>query len=155
MLPVRAETTTCFTNKVIVLEEARGDELAICRSSAFVEWATRHSTSFGVGGGIQPSLTKGVNTFVAPPSSDELGRLSDLWAAMAHEWCVENAAGQTKLQHAVNDRESDAAGLRALLEEIDVAVLEAYGWAISIWSTGSIGLARASDSHRRLRPGTI
>ena len=62
VLPARALSEYCYTNKVVVLEERTGSELAICRSSMFVEWVTETSTSFGVGGGISLSLTKGVNT---------------------------------------------------------------------------------------------
>lgn len=128
VLPVRADTNICFTNQVVALEEVRGDELAVCRSSAFVEWITRHSTPFGVGGGIRPSLTKGFFTFVAPPRSDTLVELSQRWNQLAGSWCVERGVGQTKLQHAANNPDADADDIRALLSEIDTHVLAAYGW---------------------------
>ncbi len=129
VLPSRAASRICFTNQVVVIEEQRGDELAICRSSAFVDWMTTHATSFGVGGGIRPSITKGLFTFVTPPPSADLQSLSEEWDSAADGWCSIRGIGQTRMQHDLNDPSSEVDYLRSLVGQIDHSLIAAYGWS--------------------------
>ena len=129
ILPARAPTSWCFTNKVIVIEEDRADVFGVLRSSFFAEWMTKYCTSFGVGGGIQPSVSKGVNTFTMPSFSERVASIGDRWAAESLSWCERLGTGLTSLQNAIHENDPSVATLTALSAELDRAVAAAYGWS--------------------------
>jgi hypothetical protein len=129
VLPIRAPTSWCYTNQVVVIEEARVDTFGVLRSVAFVEWMTKYCTSFGVGGGIRPSISKGVNTFVMPPYSDEVAKHSDAWHEEATRWCQESSHGLTALQNAVHAQSPGLESLIGIQTRLDQSVVAAYGWA--------------------------
>lgn len=129
VLPVRAPTSWCFTNQVIVIEEGRGDTYGVLRSVVFREWMTRYSTSFGAGGGIRPSVTRGVNTFVLPAFSSEVERLGSLWSEEAQRWCDAQRLGLTALENSVNSRGQSVERIIDAQASLDRAVMVAYGWS--------------------------
>ena len=129
VLPVRAPTAWCFTNKVVVIEEARADTFGVLRSAAFCEWMTKYCTSFGVGGGISPSISKGVNTFVPPAYSDEVEKFGNEWEEESGRWCERSGQGLTALQNAIHAGSHGADSLAKIQVGLDRAVVDAYGWS--------------------------
>ena len=128
ILPARVPTSWCFTNHVIVIKDDRADVFGVLRSSFFVEWMTKYCTSFGVGGGIGASVSKGVNTFTMPSFSERVASIGDRWAAESLSWCEGSRSGLTSLQNAIHENDPTVAGLAALSAELDQAVAAAYGW---------------------------
>ena len=128
VLPARAPTHWCFTNKVVVIEEGRPDTLGVLRSAPFREWVSEYSTSFGVGSGISPSISRGINTFVMPPTSQAVDDLGERWHIESNSWCAATGKGLTGMQNAIHLSGPSADRLRSLQRELDMAVVEAYGW---------------------------
>ncbi|MGB3411186.1 MAG: hypothetical protein WBA45_08300 [Microthrixaceae bacterium] len=129
VLPTRAPTEWCFTNQVIVVEEGRSDCYGVARSMFFTEWIARYCTSFGAGGGIRPSVSKGVNTFVMPAYSGDVEQLADAWLEAAETWCRNSQQGLTALQNAIHHRSPSASLLADIQAQIDREVAKAYGWS--------------------------
>jgi hypothetical protein len=128
VLPARAPTHWCYTNKVVIIEEARADTLGVLRSVAFCEWIVEFCTSFGVGSGISPSISKGIDTFVLPPPSAAVQELGEKWHVSSDSWCVRNRKGLTALQNALHSDEPGVEELRSIQRDLDCAVVDAYGW---------------------------
>jgi hypothetical protein len=128
VLPARAPTHWCFTNKVIVIEEAREDTLGVLRSAPFCEWVSEYSTSFGVGSGISPSISRGINTFMMPPTSRAVHDLGEQWHVESNKWCEAAGKGLTAMQNAMHHDDGDADVFRSLQCKLDAAVVKAYGW---------------------------
>lgn len=132
---MRAPTGWLYTNKVILVEDARVDVLAICLSSMFRAWVARFSLQ-SLGGDnntLSLSLSEAFVTFPQPPGA--VGQLAIEAASrfqnVLTSWSKAKRAGMTDAMNAVNSHErvdDEIVELRRLLERIDREVAGAYGW---------------------------
>jgi hypothetical protein len=132
---MRAPTDWLYTNKVILVEDARPDLLAICLSSPFRDWVSRFSLQ-SLGGDnntLSLSISEAFGTFPQPTTTtsragtDAAARFQELLTS----WSKANRKGMTDAMNAVNSppaTEDYVNEFRRLLEEIDRAVTAAYGW---------------------------
>ncbi len=124
-----------YTNKVLVLHQDRQDLYAICLSSMFQDWLRRFSGGnlSNLGATVTLSINESVAKFPLPAST-----VDEASCALAVEFndqllafCRSRDCGLTDTMNQVHDRScSDPiiARLRVILEEIDKAVVSAYGW---------------------------
>jgi hypothetical protein len=132
---MRAPTEWIYTNKVILVEDARPDLLAICLSSPFRGWVSRFSLQ-SLGGDnntLSLSNSEAFGTFPLPiATTGKVGiDAADKFQEVLTSWSKANRKGMTDAMNAVNS--PAAAGdaiqeLRRLLVTIDAAVRTAYGW---------------------------
>ncbi|MDX2054305.1 MAG: DNA methyltransferase [Polyangiaceae bacterium] len=130
-----APTEWLYTNKVILVENARPDLLAICLSSPFRDWVSRFSLQ-SLGGDnntLSLSITEAFSTFPQPiATTSESGiDAAAKFQEVLTSWSTENRKGMTDAMNAVNSpaaTEDAIQELRQLLEKIDGAVKAAYGW---------------------------
>lgn len=132
---ILAPSDWIYTNKVLLLHQDRRDLYAICLSSMFQDWLRRYS-----GGNLSnlgATVTLSINESVAkfPLSASTLDEATCALAAEFNDqllaFCRSRSCGLTVTMNQVHDRScSDPviARLRVLLEEIDKAVVSAYGW---------------------------
>jgi hypothetical protein len=88
-----------------------------------------YCTSFGVGGGIRPSISQGVNTFILPKYSVAVEQMAERWTVESSKWCEREGLGLTALQNAIHQGSPNADSFRTLQADLDRAVAEAYGWS--------------------------
>ena len=132
---MRAPTEWLYTNKVILVEDARPDLLAICLSSPFREWVSRFSLQ-SLGGDnntLSLSISEAFGTFPQPmATTSKVGiDAAAKFQEMLTSWSKANRKGMTDAMNAVNSRAGTGHAiqeLRQLLEKIDGAVKSAYGW---------------------------
>lgn len=132
---MRAPTEWLYTNKVILVEDARPDLLAICLSSPFRDWVSRFSLQ-SLGGDnntLSLSISEAFGTFPQPSATttqigiDAAAKFQDVLTA----WSKASRKGMTDAMNAVNSPTTTDDGiqeLRRLLETIDREVKAAYGW---------------------------
>lgn len=132
---ILAPSDWIYTNKVLILHQNRQDLYAICLSSMFQDWLRRFSGGnlSNLGATVTLSINESVAKFPLPASV-----LDHATCVLATEFndqllafCGSRNIGLTDTMHHVHDRScSDPVivRLRVLLEEIDRAVVSAYGW---------------------------
>lgn len=132
---ILAPSDWIYTNKVLVLHQDRRDLYAICLSTMFQDWLRRFSGGnlSNLGATVTLSINESVAKFPLPASA-----LDDAACALATEFndkllafCRSKSCGLTDTMNKVHDRgcsDPVIARLRVLLEEIDKAVVSAYGW---------------------------
>lgn len=133
-----ADTDWIYTEGVILIDQSREDALAICQSAFFSEWiVANRGAQFGVGATLRISLGDGVETFplpdnaVSPKGIEASHRLNEL----AMLWCAENGGGLTDFYNSIGDPEcleESIEAARACIDQIDLEVLLAYGFEITI-----------------------
>ena len=130
-----ASTAWLYTNKVILVENARPDLLAICLSSPFRDWLSRFSVQ-SLGGDnntLSLSISEAFGTFPQPSATTSkvgIDAAAQLQAVLT-SWSKANRKGMTDAMNAVNSpaaTEDVIQELRQLFEKIDGAVKAAYGW---------------------------
>jgi hypothetical protein len=125
-------TRWTYTNKVILVEVDQPGLVGLLQSTIILEWLTEYSTSFGGAGDVQPSVTLGINTLVAPAVMGvELVNASLLWGELSAKWCQQGSAGQTTLFNRIHDEEASTPlinSLREVMVSLDAAVAKSYGW---------------------------
>jgi len=132
---ILAPSNWIYTNKVLILHQSRRDLYAICLSSMFQDWMRRFSGGnlSNLGATVTLSINESVAKFPLPASA-----LDDATCALATDFndqllalCSSRNSGLTDVMHQVHDRSCNdpvISSLRALLGEIDKAVVSAYGW---------------------------
>jgi hypothetical protein len=132
---MRAPTDWIYTNKVILVEDARPDLLAICLSSPFRDWVSRFSLQ-SLGGDnntLSLSISEAFGTFPQPTTTTSKSGTDAAikFQEVLTSWSRTSRKGMTDAMNAVNSpaaTEDDIKELRQLLEKIDGAVTAAYGW---------------------------
>lgn len=124
-----------YTNKVLVLHQDRQDLYAICLSSMFQDWLRRFSGGnlSNLGATVTLSINESVAKFPLPASTvdEEKCALAAEFNDQLLAFCRSRNCGLTDTMNQVHDRgcsDPIIARLRGLLEEIDKAVVSAYGW---------------------------
>ena len=129
LLPIRVRTGAVFADKVVVFALDGFAELALLSSSMHQAWALRYTYTLETRLSYSPS-----DVFVTLPRPNLNPDLHRLGATLDHdrrELMLDRALGLTKLYNQVHDPSvTDPAirRLRDLHEQIDLAVLAAYGW---------------------------
>lgn len=130
-----ASTEWLYTNKVILVENARPDLLAICLSTPFRNWVSRFSVQ-SLGGDnntLSLSISEAFGTFPQPSATtsqvgiDAAAKFQEVLTA----WSRANRKGMTDAMNAVNSpaaTDDEIQELRRLLATIDGEVKAAYGW---------------------------
>lgn len=121
-----------YTNQVVLICIDRGDELAVCLSTFFRTWLEKYS-----GGRLEGRLRLSISESIAKfPLPESLVDTSGVQSARefndrAVAWCTRNDAGMTDVMNAIHDpdnNDAEVASLRATMQDIDAAVVTAYGW---------------------------
>jgi len=132
---ILAPSDWIYTNKVLILNQDRPDLYAICLGSMFQDWMRRFS-----GGNLSnlgATVTLSINESVAkyPLPTVALGAKTYELATRFNDqlilFCRSRNSGLTDTMNQVHDRtrnDPTISDLRALLAEIDKAVVKAYGW---------------------------
>lgn len=121
-----------YTNKVLIIEFAREDMLAICVSSFFREWITKYSGG-SLGVTLVLSVKESVSKFPLPEArvaSDGI-KSARKFNDLAVKWAEENKCGLTDVINAIHspdEKSEQIAEIREQLKAIDIAVSEAFGW---------------------------
>ncbi|MEX6634031.1 Eco57I restriction-modification methylase domain-containing protein [Hyphococcus lacteus] len=121
-----------YTDKVVLIELLRADELAICQSSFFKSWVTRYSGG-RMEGRLTISITEALGKF--PPPRNLVSKRG-IEAAQAFNtnivsWSVSESCGLTDAINAINNPNITTQAienLRSTMMEVDACVAEAYGW---------------------------
>lgn len=132
---MRAPTAWIYTNKVILVEAARADLLAVCLSSPFRWWVTRFSLQ-SLGGDnntLSLSISEAFATFPQPSVAVSQSGVSAAtrFQDVLTSWSKSKGVGMTDAMNAVNSSEhveDEIVELRQLLERIDREVAAAYDW---------------------------
>lgn len=128
-------TDRVFSYKAYIFPMASFAAFAVLQSRIHEAWTRLHSSTLGTG--LNYSATDCFATFPFPQSDprSQVAILEDpgrkLYRSRA-SYMVDTNQGLTKVYNALEDPESDderLLNLRHLHEEIDGAVLQAYGWA--------------------------
>ena len=132
---ILAPSDWIYTNKVVLLQQARPDIYAICLSSLFRVWLYAFSVrSLGADPKtIQLSISEAVSTFplpIAEVSNSGRRAASGFYRAMTG-WVASGGDGLTAFLNLVNDpgcSDQSVIDARAHLEQVDKAVADVYGW---------------------------
>jgi len=130
LLPLRVATGPVFAMMCIVFAFDDFSSLSVLSSSAHQAWVIRYTSTLETRIRYAPSDV--FLTFPRPESTPQLEELGEALDAERREVMLGRALGLTKLYNRVHDPAvSDPAivRLRELHEQIDLAVLAAYGWA--------------------------
>ena len=124
-----------YTNKVALLPPVRSDMYAICLSSFFRRWLYAFSVrSLGADPKtIQLSISEAISTFALPELGvSGAGELAaDRFNQAVIQWSSASGGGLTGFLNLLNDpacADEAILGARALLEQVDGFVSDAYGW---------------------------
>jgi hypothetical protein len=129
LLPVRVATGQVFSHKCCVFAVNDFETLAVLSSSVHQLWAIRYTSTLETRINYSPSDV--FLTFPRPASTPELHELGEALDAERRTMMLSRALGLTKLYNQLHDPAvSDPAivRLRDLHEQIDLALLSAYGW---------------------------
>lgn len=130
LLPVRVPNGQVFAHKCGVFALEEFSSLAVLSSSVHQIWVIRYTSTFGTGINYSPSDV--FLTLPRPVPTRQLHKLGETLDNERRELMLERALGLTKLYNQVHDPAvTDPAirRLRELHEQIDLAVLAAYGWS--------------------------
>jgi hypothetical protein len=129
LLPVRVSTGAVFSIECAVFALDDFASLAVLSASAHQAWAIRYTSTMETRLRYAPSDV--FLTFPRPAATTELTELGEALDAQRRAVMLSRALGLTKLYNQVHDPTiADPAilRLRDLHEQIDLAVLAAYGW---------------------------
>ena len=104
--------------------------LAALNSNLHRVWAIKYATTFGTG--FRYSITKAFQTFPFPQLTPHLARLGEVLHASRLQVMSDRNVGVTALYSLINSvscAEPDIQRLREIESQIDVGMLQAYGWA--------------------------
>lgn len=129
LLPVRVPTGQVFSEACVVFTLDDFASLAVLSSSAHQSWVIRYTSTLETRIRYAPSDV--FLTFPRPDPIPELDKLGEALDAERREMMLGRALGLTKLYNQVHDpavTDPAIVRLRELHEQIDLAVLSAYGW---------------------------
>jgi hypothetical protein len=150
------EPWTCPSDLVNLF--AFDDEYAmgILSSSVHQEWARAQSSTLRVD--IRYTPTSAFETFPWPPNPEPekreaVARVSAETLRRRQEICVERQIGLTQLLNEVD--EGAYSGLRRLLEDLDRAVVGAYGWPAEVAGDSQESNRRLLALNRQIASGDV
>ncbi|WP_338045005.1 type IIL restriction-modification enzyme MmeI, partial [Myxococcus vastator] len=119
-------TDRVFNEKVVVIAKDHPGILSVLQSRLHTTWAKRHS--------IRYAPSDCLETFPLPsePELDLLREIGTFLDADRRNYMIARSAGLTTTYNVLNDSQESGArtqALRALHEDVDRAVLSAYGWS--------------------------
>lgn len=129
LLPVRVPTAVVFSEQCVVFALDDFASLAVLSSAAHQSWVVRYTSTMETRIRYAPSDV--FLTLPRPDPSPELHKLGEALDAERREIMLGRALGLTKLYNLVHDptvTDPAIVRLRELHEQIDHAVLAAYGW---------------------------
>ena len=132
LMPVRVSTNQVLSDALVVFTEATFAQQSLLSSSAHQLWAVRYSSGMRNDPRYTPSDV--FETFPRPPETPELDAIGRTLDTERREIMLRRNLGLTKLYNLVNDPEvpsasdPDVARLREIHEQLDHAVMAAYGW---------------------------
>jgi hypothetical protein len=129
LLPVRVSTGQVFAHACAVFAFDDFASLGVLSSSVHQAWVIRYTSTLETRIRYAPSDV--FLTFPRPDSTTPLGELGEILDSERRELMRRRALGLTKLYNQVHDpdiSDPDIVRLRTLHEQIDLAVLAAYGW---------------------------
>jgi len=129
LLPVRVPTGAVFSEQCVVFTLDDFASLAVLSSSAHQVWVIRYTSTMRTDIRYAPSDV--FLTMPRPKPTPELHRLGEALDAERRAVMLGRALGLTKLYNLVHDpavADPAIVRLRELHEQIDHAVLAAYGW---------------------------
>lgn len=149
LAPVRVETRQVIDQTAPVFATDDYGFFAILSSNVHRLWVLQRGSTFG--DGARYSLKEGFGTFPFPPSNETLRALGRQLDADRSELMRERRVSLTELygrinSRSVNDHDTDA--MRTLQDEIDHAVIDAYGWT-------DIRLRHGFHTYRQMERWTI
>lgn len=130
LLPVRIPNGQVYNHKCVVFASESLDLLALLSSSIHQSWAMRYTSTMRVDISYSPSDV--FLTLPRPPLTVELAKLGERLDTDRRSLMLGRGLGLTKLYNLVHDptaTDPEIARLREIHEEIDHAVLAAYGWS--------------------------
>lgn len=129
VLPVRVSTRQVFAHATVVFALHDFASLAVLSSAIHQAWVVRYTTTMRTDIRYLPSLV--FDTFLRPTANEALRKAGESLDTERREVMVGRALGLTKLYNLVHDptvTDPAIVRLRELHEQIDHAVLAAYGW---------------------------
>lgn len=132
VMPVRVATGPVFSKNLAVFATDSFADLAILSSNLHQLWAIKYSSTLETR--VNYSPTDAFETFPMPAHTQRLEELGHELDAQRRSIMMSRSLGVTKLYNLVNDPDlSDSVDaaigrLRALHREIDLAVVDGYGW---------------------------
>lgn len=130
LLPVQVRTGSVFSEQCVVFAVSDFAQLAILSSSAHQSWTLRYTSTMGAGIRYAPSDV--FATLPRPASNRSLADLGERLDTERRELMMTRPLGLTKLYNQVHDSSvTDPAvvRIREIHEQIDYAMLDAYGWS--------------------------
>ena len=152
VMPVRVKTNQVFSDSLAVFVISGDADQAILSSSVHQLWAIK----FGSGLRVDPRYTPAdvFETFPRPRSTNRLADAGHELEDCRRDLMLRRGLGLTDLYNLVNSPEiadasdPDVARMRAIHVEVDIAVLDAYGWS-------DISLDHGFHTYRQMRRWTV
>ncbi|WP_045561611.1 Eco57I restriction-modification methylase domain-containing protein [Streptomyces sp. FxanaA7] len=149
VMPVMVPTGQVFSHALGIFASDDPGLLAFLDSSIHYWWAIDRAST--IKGDLRYTPTDVFETLVRPPLSGELRDLGDRLDLYRRERMRRRNMGLTAIYHLVHDRacrDDDIAILRGIHQDIDRAVIAAYGWHDMLDRTGRI--AASDPSHQAI-----
>jgi type I restriction-modification system DNA methylase subunit len=134
IMPQRLPTGAIMSNSLDLFTDCSYAFQALISSSAHQLWAITYGSTLG--STVRYVLSDVFETFPRPLSTNRLEQVGRTLDDERREIMLRRALGLTKLYNLVNDprladeSDSDVARMRAIHVDLDLAVMEAYGWDI-------------------------
>jgi hypothetical protein len=129
VLPVRVRTGQTFDQTCVIFTLDDFRHLALLSSSPHQVWVLRYGSTLETR--VRYIQSNVFLTFPRPPLTAALEELGEMLDSERRELMLSRALGLTKLYNQVHDpaiNDAPIVRLREIHEQIDYAVLEAYGW---------------------------
>jgi hypothetical protein len=129
-VPLRVPTGQVFAERLVIFATGDFADLAVLSSSAHQAWVMRYTPTLETRLMYAPSDV--FITLPRPERTAELHKLGEMLDAERREVMLGRALGLTKLYNLIHDpavTDPAIVRLRELHEQIDHAVLAAYGWS--------------------------
>ncbi|WP_374539081.1 type IIL restriction-modification enzyme MmeI [Micromonospora aurantiaca (nom. illeg.)] len=133
VMPIRVANVQVFSHKLGVFATDSYADQAVLSSTVHQVWVVKYTSTMRADINYSPSDV--FETFPRPPFSERLQAAGRSLDEERREVMLRRGLGLTKLYNLVNDAElsdaadHDVARMRALHVELDLAVLDAYGWS--------------------------
>jgi len=133
VMPIRVTNAQVFSHKLGVFATDSYADQAVLSSTVHQLWVIKYTSTMRADINYSPSDV--FETFPRPPFADRLRSVGRSLDEERREVMLRRGLGLTKLYNLVNDAElsdaadQDVARMRALHVELDLAVLDAYGWS--------------------------
>lgn len=131
VMPVRVPARQVFSSALVVFATEDAADLTLLSSTPHQMWAIKYGSGLRNDPRYTPSDV--FDTFPRPVSTKKMRDLGEHLDAQRLEIMRRRSLGLTPLYNLVNspavDDDLDVARVRAIHEEIDSVVLEAYGWS--------------------------